>query len=210
MSSPVRHAQLLLVALTCLGVTIPRTAQASSPTPFCPLVTEYAEVWTDPDASLPATLYGYGSVETCGTSSPVDMLLELKHGGSTLDYAWQWGYSFVDAYVDMPLTDTTGDGDYFANVQAWLEEEHFGCYDAVANITSFAANYQKIQDYGGGRAVYYRCNTGPCLSMAVQNLSSSYSAPYLRLGILRVSYGGFATCHLGTSYEINNCNYDPG
>lgn len=151
-------------------------------------------------------LYAYGSVETCGTSSPVDMLLELRHESTLLDYEWAWGYSFVDAYAETELDESSPEGAYGANVQAWLDEEHYACYDFVSFVTIFNANYQLVKALGGGKGAYSRCDLGSCLNLTV---STGYSSPpaYIRLGVLRVSTGYTALCFAaGSGVSIPNCS----
>jgi hypothetical protein len=150
--------------------------------------------------------YAYGSVETCGTDLPADMLLELKTGGTVLDTEWSYGYGYIEAYASVELTEASPEGSYVANVQAWLGEEHFGCYDAVQFISIVITNYRLdglVTIDGHELARYVRCVTGPCQTMYLPKVGTMPA--FKELYILRNSNGFTAQCYSILSNPIASC-----
>lgn len=91
-------------------------------------------------------MFACGSAETCGTEELVDIQLDIRDPNNTqmaVVYAYD-GYGFIDASAEAELSESPLEGDYTSNVQAWLGDEHVGCYDAKVTA-GFKARSIKIQ-----------------------------------------------------------------
>jgi hypothetical protein len=78
----------------------------------------------------------------------------------------------------------------------------------TTNVTAFTANYQLVQDLGNDKAVYYRCNTGSCLSLTMRRVSGMVPWPpsYMQIGVLRVAAPGGALCFGASGSVIGDCD----
>lgn len=177
----------------------------------CPLVTEYSDTWTAEEGELPAPLYGYGSAETCGTDEPVDIRVELKDPTAALldmQNAYD-GYGFIEAWVYGQLTTSSPEGNYTTNVQAWLDEDHFGCYDSLlgAHFTSTFYKDPTLVAPGVCNYASLACSSGTasCTSGAGFKISPTFlsCSPYARAQWLRVTFGGGSACLLAFVFNAS-------
>lgn len=171
----------------------------------CQEIAEYADMWDDSeDANAVLGLFGRGIAdgggEPCGVTVRTFMTgPDSNELSSTYGYGTGYAESVVATYLDP--NGSVAEGNYQTATEAWSQGVHYGCsYSPVSAILASIGHYRLIQTLANGRAVYSRCDTGPCLVLTLL-VSNSPPPPYALVLVITIGYaydpntcfGGFGT-----------------